>query len=172
MSEHRLNQAGKYCVFQCCGETFAISALAIRNVTPVPDLSPIPLTDRSLAGLAYVHNEFLPVFDLSEFIGAGGDHQLDAQQMLIFNGAEGAWGILIDQVLGLEDLEISFSGRRGHAKDWASVNVGSATFREYFVSVVEPDDLSSLLAGQLRGHWQAINEPESASAPSLESPTV
>ncbi len=171
MNENQLNQAGKYCVFQCCGETFAISALAIRNVTPVPELSPIPLTDRALAGLAYLHNEFLPVFDLSDFIGAGSKGRNNAQQMLIFNGDEGAWGILIDQVLGLESLEISFSGRRGHAKDWASVNGGSATFREHFVSVIQPNDLLSLVAGQLRGHWQAMNEPVAA-APSLDPQTA
>ncbi len=171
MNEIHLSPTDKYCVFQCCGETLAIPALCVRNVALRPKLSSIPITHRALAGLAYVHKEFLPVFDLSEFIGSCPENSTAGLQMLVLSGDQGAWSILIDQILGLESLEVSFNGPADETTDWAGVNIGSATFREHFVSIIEPDQLFSLINRHLRAHWQDVTETADFQTASME-PTI
>ncbi len=68
------------------------------------------------------------------------------------------WGILIGQVLGLESIEVSFNGPAAEGLGWNSVNVGSASFQEQFVTVLDPDNLFQLLNASLRSHWEGLDQ--------------
>lgn len=151
-------QAIRYCVFACRGEAFAFPALSIRNVTPRCELSPMPLSHSSLAGLAYLHKEFVPVFDLQEWIATDKTMAETGQQTLFLNSDCGPWGLLIDQVLGLEPIEVSFNGAPSPELKWTNVNIGSATFQERFVSILDGELLFDLLNQQLTDQWHGLND--------------
>ena len=151
-------QAMRYCVFVCRGEAFAFPALAVRNVTPQCELSPMPLSHPCLAGLSYLHKEFVPVFDLQNWIAPDSKSSENGKQTLFLNSDAGAWGLLIDQVLGLEQIEVSFNGAPSPELTWPNVNIGSATFEEQFVSVLDAELLFDLLNHQLKGQWRVLEE--------------
>lgn len=155
MTDDKLFQTDKYCVFDCCGETFAVPALSVRSVTPAQKLSRLPLSHECLAGLANVHKEIVPVFDLSVQVGVS--TAAANRQMLIMNSDAGAWGILIGQVLGLESIEVSFNGPGADESGWSAVNAGSASFQEQFVTVLDPDTLFRFLNTSLRSHWEGLD---------------
>ncbi len=90
MTDDKLFQTDKYCVFACCGETFAVPALTVRSVTPAQQLCCLPLSHECLAGLANVHKEIVPVFDLSTQVGVTASSP--NRQMLIMNSDAGALG--------------------------------------------------------------------------------
>ncbi len=159
MQDFDFNQSDKYCIFECCQETLGIEAAWIRNVNNRPELSQVPFTDQLLAGLAYVHKEFLPVFDLTNIIDNNHvNANSSSQQTLVISSDPGAWGILIDQVLGLDSLEISFNGAREDTASWSGVNIGSATYRDQFVSIIDPNSLYRIIDERLESCWQRFDE--------------
>lgn len=166
MTSFEQTQATSYCVLVCRGESFAFPASAVRNVTPACELSPLPVSHSGLAGLTYMHKEFVPVFDLQSWIQPGQIFPENGQQTIFLNSDFGPWGILIDQVLGLESIEVSFNGTRNsetrsETPGWPGVNIGSATFQERFVSVLDADLLFGLVNDHLRNHWQSMDESTS-----------
>ncbi len=167
MNESVVEQGDKYCLFDCCGRTFAVPALSVRSVTPALELSRLANSHSCLAGLATVHKEIVPVFDLKEFVG---NRDTATSQMLVLNSDSGAWAILIDQVLGLESIEVSFTGARGDSCQWSTVNVASASFLEQFVSVLDPEMLFELLRMELNSFWLGLDaEMESITSPGCQA---
>jgi chemotaxis signal transduction protein len=167
----------KYCLFHCRGELLAVPALAVRSVTPLPELSPVPLSHRCLAGLANVHKEIVPVFDLCGLPGFADESDLPgtspgatdrpgessvprsaSQQMLAMNSESGGWGVLIGQVMGLETLEVSFKGRTSSEAGRNAITAGSASCDGQFVTVVDPDALLALLNESLQSHWELLDD--------------
>ncbi len=145
----------KYCIFRRGSETLGVPALAIRGVTPAGGISRLPLSHDVLAGLANIHKEIVPVFELSRFTG-GGDLD-EPSQVMVLNSDSGPWGLLIDQVLGLESLEVSFNGGRPDDVSWSACCIGSASCGDHFVTVLDRDALHALLAGDLRLHWDHLD---------------
>lgn len=168
MTDDKLFQTDKYCVFDCCGETFAVPALSVRSIIPTQELSRLPLSHECLAGLANVHKEIVPVFDLSTLVGVSGEGP--DRQMLIMNSDAGAWGVMIRQVQGLESIEVSFNGPRSDESGWNAVNVGSASFEELFVTVLDPDTLFRMLNGNLRSHWDGLDSHRQESSDPVDQP--
>lgn len=168
MIESGADHSDRYCLFDCCGRTFAVPALAVRSVTPAMELSSLAISHSCLAGLATVHKEIVPVFDLNEFVG---NHSTAGSQMLVLNSDSGAWAILIDQVLGLESIEVSFTGTRSDSCQWNAVNVASASFLEQFVSVLDPEMLFELLRVELNSFWIGLDS-EQESGTTNSNPAV
>ncbi len=148
-------QCGKYCVFDCHGHRFAIEALSVRSVEPWSPWTALPAAPDCLAGLACLHKEFVPLFLLREFV-APNSEMSGGNQMLFLDTGAGAWGVLIEQVLGLESIEVSFNAARGTSADWDQVIAGSATFQDQFVSVIDAELLYELLDRRLRNYWDNL----------------
>ncbi|MGI9519305.1 MAG: chemotaxis protein CheW [Pirellulaceae bacterium] len=165
-------QCGKYCVFDCHGHRFAIEALSVRSVEPWSSWTTLPAAPDCLAGLACLHKEFVPLFLLQEFVSPNVNAADPGNQMLFLDTGAGAWGILIDQVLGLESIEVSFNAARGSAADWDQVMGGSATFQDQFVSVIDAELLFELLESRLRSHWDNVIDGVQSECDASESVAV
>lgn len=168
MTDDQQLPTDKYCVFRCCGESWAVPALSLRSVIPARQLSPLPLSHECLAGLANVHKEIVPVFDLHSLIGVASERE--SRQMLIMESDSGSWGILIEQVEGLESLEVSCNGSRSGETGWHAATVGSASFEDQFVTVLGPEALLQLLDCRLRDHWDGIGSHPAGDLPDVMAP--
>ncbi len=169
MPQFDLNQSEKYCVFRSGNDRFCVPALAIRNVGPRPDLCPLPMTDEVLAGLAHEQREFFPVYSFCTARGVRPEPQME-QQMLVLINDTGPWGLLIDEVLGLESLELSLNAHRGQAASWSSVSIGSTAFKDHFVTAIDSQNLCEFVQVRLNHAWnqtrqQAIEQTNSSRSP-------
>jgi chemotaxis signal transduction protein len=142
----------KYCLFRSGSDRFCVSALAIQNVGARPALCRLPLAADVLAGLAHGQREFFPVYSFSIARGNPSDARSESQ-MLVLTSPIGPWGLLIDEVLGLEQLELSFHPRRGQPASWTSVCVGSTNHKDQFVTIIDPRNLHEFLHKRLNDSW-------------------
>lgn len=153
----------KYCVFRCGAFGFALPAHSVREVTVRPAVIVVPCCASVLAGLGHLRNEFLPVFSLSALSSDEGlSDEAPEGQMLVISGPEGAWGLLIDQVVALEPLEISIAAGASPDDEWSAVLVGSASYRDQVVRILEPNGLYRLGARILERYWAADEERRDA----------
>ena len=81
------------------------------------------------------------------------------------------FGLLIDRVLGLEDLEVSYAASRDEGLDWSSAVCGSATTQDQFVSVLDPQSIARLLNQRLFDSWHSFEKSLTPAAPAMPAAT-
>jgi chemotaxis signal transduction protein len=151
-----LDNSERYCVFQSGGGWFGIPALAVKSVVPLPELTPIPQSDPILKGLCHHQNEFFPVVSLQALTQIQYETSPDSeQQLLIILGPQGPWGLLIDQAVSLADLEISISTFSNHHDQWSKVTLGSATFHNQVLQILDPTAIFEYALNLLSMYWQS-----------------
>lgn len=156
-----LNDSQRFCILRCEDQLYALPAVDVRGVSSRPVIRKIPNTDPTLAGICHVQNEFIPVVSfraLSQIAYGGGGEE---QQLLILQGNAGTWSILVDQVLTLASLEVSFSSFSGLNDRWSKVVTGSADHRGDVVQVLDAQALYQYSAGLLDEFWQ-LDQQESS----------
>jgi chemotaxis signal transduction protein len=149
----RLDETDKHCVF-CLGDSlFALPATCLLEVAANPGVSAVPGANPVLAGVCHLRNEFLAVIDLRALAG---EDRVDFgdQQLLVVNGSNGAWAVLVDGIVGLESLEVSISQDMHSADDWTTAMIGSATLRNRAIRILEPSRVYRLADNVIR-HWWA-----------------
>ena len=152
MSEYSPELSEKYCVVRSGDSWFAFPALSIREVTVRPRVVCVPRAEASLSGLCHLRNEFLPVLSAAVLLGTGETAAVE-ERMLVFEGVDGPWGLCVDHVAGLESLEISRSTERWSSQLSSSSSVGSASFRDHVLQVLDPDALYRSAATLLESSW-------------------
>ncbi len=152
MQQIDLTYSDKYCVFRSGDDRFCLPAPSIRNVGPRPVLCRLPMTDDVLAGLAHEQREFIPVYSFRVIRGVVSLPQQE-QQILVLTADSGAWGLLIDEVHGLESLELSLNSNRGQSGTWSSICVGSTAFMDQVVTAIDSQDLLEFVQEQLHQSW-------------------
>lgn len=157
MSKGEFRQDESWCLFQNGERSFAVPAHSVRSVAPAPEITRLSLSHSCLAGLTILHKEILPVFELAQLSPSSSKGK---RQMLVMNSDAGGWAILIDRVLGLESVEVSFTGMRNEmangGRNWDEVVVASASFGDRFVSVLDPELLHELLRSEVNGFWSLL----------------
>lgn len=78
-------------------EVFALPVAALREVIRRPDLTPVPRASGSLAGLASLRGEVLPVLDLRRLLRRPCRQATEATRVVVCAG-EPAFGLLVDTV--------------------------------------------------------------------------
>ena len=157
----------RYCVFQIGGMWFAITATQIREVTPRPELARIPRASDVLAGLWHEGSEFLPVLRLpsrtsrkpSDVVSSGPAHEL---KTLVLHGPNGPWGLLIDEVHGIESLECSHDAEV-YCDDWSTAVMGTSAWQGDVVRILSPDGLYRLAEQILKrtwADWAGLKQPQ------------
>ena len=152
------NDNDKYCVFHSGGQGYALPALAIRYVTPTPPVFVAPLTDRMMAGVCHLRNEFLSVVHLNG-VARVQDTQPEPRQLVAIASVHGNWGLLVDEVEALAAVEHTTSAesdRRG----FAATIIGSATHNGQFLRVLDPNRLYKLVEDRLRAAWAAVTSAQ------------
>ena len=156
-----LDNSKRYCVFQSGGSWFGIPALAVKSVVPRPDITPTPHSDPILKGLCHLQNEFFPVVSLQALTEIQYETSPDAeQQLLIILGPQGPWGLLIDKAVSLADLETSISTFSNQQDTWSKVTLGSATFQNRVLQILDPTAIYQYASNLLDMFWQSAGHSE------------
>ena len=118
-----MSQLISYCLFRYGKIALALPSKVIREVMPRPDIVSIPRTARIVSGLSHVRSEFLPVLNLHSLLPdePSGNESI----LLIVDDAAGDWGLLVDEVLQLTELELSNAPEDVNS-GWESTVVGWA----------------------------------------------
>ena len=144
MSELGNRRFQSYCVFSANGEWFAMPTVHVRDVVASPSPTTVPRSSPMLAGLSHTGSEFLPMLQLS-----AGDRN---SQMLVLDGPQGHWGLLVESVASVQMLECS-TECCGQQDEWSAVVIGSSTFRNRPVRVLDAGRLYGLAAEMLQTYW-------------------
>ena len=163
-------QDDRYCVFQSGENGYGIPALSVLRVTERPQLTGMPQSDPVLRGVCHMQNEFLPVFSLIALSQIQYERShIAEQQLLVLPGPNGNWGLLIDEALGLADLEISISTLSTQDDAWSKVVSGSATFKNQVLQIIDPAAVHDYANNLLNMFWQDQEVACSANETSLMS---
>lgn len=135
-----------YCLFRKASTWLAIPAKVVREVMPRPRLVSIPRTHGILSGMSHIRSAFLPVLNFSVLFPD--EHSGNEAFMLIIEDTNGDWGLLVDEVNSLVNLEISHAPeqRRNH---WESTVVGWASSGESIVRILDHIQFRELAAMEL-----------------------
>ncbi|GAB4154559.1 MAG: hypothetical protein Tsb009_31230 [Planctomycetaceae bacterium] len=115
-------------------------------------------------GLCHLRSEFIPVLSASTLL-VNHDSSISENQMIVLTGEHGPWALLIDTVVGLDNLEISFVRERESSDAWSSSMIGTASFQDQVVQVIDPDLLYRFVMKRLETDWAedtviAVSEQE------------
>jgi chemotaxis signal transduction protein len=144
-------------------------------VTCSESIVPLPCFAALLAGVCHVRNEFLPVLRLHTLQDeVDRDGEVNAR-LVVLTSPSGPWAVLVDEVAGLVPLEVSVDADVKFLDGWMSAVMGSATFRNNVVRVLDPNRLYCLAeqeliedagAGELPVAWSDAAEAADALPPS------
>ena len=159
MNQLALDNSERHCVFRSGDGWYGISALAVRSIVPRPNLTRTPHSDPILKGLCHLQNEFFPVIGLQALTQIQYETSPDAeQQLLIINGPQGPWGLLIDQAVALAALETSISTLSSRNDKWSKVTVGSASYQSQVLQVLDPIAMYDYASSLLEMFWQGAEQ--------------
>jgi chemotaxis signal transduction protein len=128
----------KYCVVRARGEGFAVPASAVREVLSDVTLVPLPHISSLLAGVCHVRSEFLPVIRLSALFDPTAADSQASNHVVIVQGHNGPWALLVDEALALTALEPSLSIEPPSGGDAGpDAVIGTATFGDRIVRVLD-----------------------------------
>ena len=138
---------------------FGVAALAVRSIVPRPNIAALPHADASLKGVCHIQNEFLPVVSLRALSSIQYDTSADAEQQLaILLSPQGPWGLLIDEAATLAELEISISTFSDQSDPWSRVVVGSASWNNQVLQILDPVAIHQYASRLLEMYWQTTDQ--------------
>jgi chemotaxis signal transduction protein len=106
-----------------------------------PEIVAVPFSSEMITGLCHLRSEFLAVVNLDGLLSDDAAGYLSERKMIVVNGPEGPWALLVDEVDVLAVLEtnaVSDPGRRG---DIVNAVVARAVHGSHVVQVLDPDRL-------------------------------
>lgn len=154
--EANIAHSDRYCVFQTANHWYAFPALDIRRVVPRPAVSRVPFCDPTLKGVAHLQNEFVPVLSLRSLMDAQHDLSRDQEpQLMVLSGSQGPWGLLIDRAVALAPLELSIASVDQITGPGSRVVLGSASYGNHVLQVLDAEAVCEYAAELLHGFWQS-----------------
>lgn len=155
MSQKALDDRERHCVFCCDDQWYGIPALVVRTIVPCPELTSVPFSDPILVGVCQIQNEFLPVVSLRALTQIQYESVSNGeQQVMVLNGPAGPWGLLVDRAVALASLEMSISSFSNQQDRWAKAILGSATYQEHVLSVLDPAAVFEYARQLIDGYWE------------------
>jgi purine-binding chemotaxis protein CheW len=143
----------KYCLVRASGEEFAVPASQVREIVANVAVITVPGCQTTLAGICHVRNEFLPVLRCAAEWTQDTDLVGD-QPLLIVHGAHGPWALAVDVAIGLASLEPALCLDGALADVWSDAVVGTASYQDRVVRVLDPAALYRSAERQLREHFE------------------
>ncbi len=129
----------RHVLFRAGGERFALPLESIREVvTPQPPFARVPRTSDAVRGVMNLRGRVVAVVDLATLVGLGPQPLAKGVgQVVVLDRDRRALGLLIEQVLGVERLELPERGGDG-----AAVR-GVTSVRGAAVTVLDADALAA-----------------------------
>ena len=146
--------APTHCVFRSGTSWLALPATVVREVMSRPDMTSIPGTPATFHGLCHVRSEFIPVLNLKSLMCES--DPTDSQILLILENADGAWAVLVDEVIALQRLEASDAPATDES-DGDNLIAGWATSGEHVIQILDPFRIGRMARQQLIAQWQSEN---------------
>jgi purine-binding chemotaxis protein CheW len=143
----------RYCLFRSGTSWFAMPAVCVQEVSFRPEVMPVPSAAAVLAGLCHFRNEFLAVLSLRRLLPDVASSTAPESQIVVVQGSDGLWALLVDEVAALETLDASSSLDSDNDDDWADVVTAWATFRDHSVRILDPDTFYRLAYQALHDSW-------------------
>lgn len=154
MNQQFIENSERHCVFCCDDQWYGVPALMVRTIVPCPEITPVPFSDPILIGVSQIQNEFVPIVSLRSLTEIQYEpSSAEAQQVMVLNGPAGPWGMLIDRAVALATLEISISSYSNEQDRWAKAILGTATFEQHVLSVLDPEAVFVYARGLVDGFW-------------------
>jgi chemotaxis signal transduction protein len=144
--------APTHCVFRHGRSWLALPAPVVREVMPRQEMVVVPGTPATFVGLCHVRSEFIPVLNLGSVLPHAG--RTDEQIMLVLEDTDGPWAFLIDEVVSLQELEISDAPDSDSLKASTAV-IGWATFGETVIQVLDQDRIRQFAEQELADRWRS-----------------
>ena len=141
-----------FCVFQIGDALFALGAAHLREVALRPKLASIPNSHVALGGLWHEGSEFIPVLRMPT---QSSESDSSERHVMVVMGSQGAWGLLVDRVHGIEPLELSRNDADCVHDDWTMAQIGASRWNEQLVRILNADGLYRLIEEILKRTWAA-----------------
>ncbi len=95
--------------FTLAKEDYAFKIEEVQEIIRPQRVTRIPKTEASLLGITSLRGKITPIIDLKKILSLDGDSAGDErkQKILILKGAKGAFGVLIDRIVGVIRLPSS-----------------------------------------------------------------
>lgn len=160
----------QYCVFQAEGAVWGVAASSVREITDMSSIVAVPEAPCQIVGICHLRTEFVPVLNLRGLLGEFNDlGDQRAGYLLILEGSEGPWALPIQRALSLSTLEVAMTEVGTAADARTSGIVGTATFRDQVIRVIEPSWLYRVAAESLDTHWALASGKQRESAGALSA---
>jgi chemotaxis signal transduction protein len=153
MARSELQPDEKYCIVRKGNSWFAIPALSVREITSSDSAIPVPRSHPVLAGLCQLRNEFLPVLRLFDRTEQEPSAPKRDTPLLVITGLSGTWAFEVDEIAGLASLDVSVDADTRSSDGWLAAVMGSATYRDKVVRLLDANRLYRLAERELRGAW-------------------
>jgi purine-binding chemotaxis protein CheW len=88
-------------------ERYAVERLFIRELLPLPQVTPLPCVPAFVRGIINVRGRILPVLDLDEIFGNRAREIRETSSIIIIQSVEREFGLLADEILGLVEIPVS-----------------------------------------------------------------
>lgn len=146
----------RHCLFRTGQAYFALPARTVREVSIRPKIVSVPGAAAVLAGVCHFRNEFLPTLSLRPLVSnAIADHSSESQ-IVVVDEEDGAWALLVDEVISLEPLEAALATETLDDDAWSEAIIGWATYRDHSVRIIDPEALYNAVADVLQTAWASM----------------
>jgi chemotaxis signal transduction protein len=102
-------------------EVFALPIDQLREIVPLPIVTPVPGCPDWMLGVAHVRGSLLSVVSLAGFCHAKGESK--AEHLAVVTGPQGLLGLTVDKVLSVRTISLASLGRDDHQERRASLGV-------------------------------------------------
>jgi purine-binding chemotaxis protein CheW len=144
----------EFASFSVDGDRYAVETSFVREVLPLPEITPLPGRARVLVGVTSLRGEIVPVAALGRLFGGAGSPLPAASYLVVLGQARAEVGVLateIGEAYMLDPSELSSARReraltRGVTRDGLVVLEGVALLSDPRLSV-EDDDAQEHPAG-------------------------
>jgi chemotaxis signal transduction protein len=136
-----LREGQEHCVFRRAHSWFALPALAVREVLFRTEIVAVPFSGDCITGLCHLRSEFLAAINLNGLLPEETSGYGAERQMIVVNGPEGPWALLVDEVDGLSNLETTSLSAGTEGGEEPGVVIARAVRGANVVQVLDPDRL-------------------------------
>jgi chemotaxis signal transduction protein len=90
--------------FTLSGTSFAIAASYVREVLPLPAVTPVPRSPLHMVGVMDLRGQILPVFALGSLLGLPAGAPGQSARVLVFGTAQAEFGAIVDDIAGVLEV--------------------------------------------------------------------
>jgi purine-binding chemotaxis protein CheW len=92
--------------FRLAGERYGVESIHIAEITPLSELTPIPMTPSFVLGVVNLRGRIISVLDLKKFFELPEEGLSNLHRLIVLKSEAMEFGILADRVLGAVTIHV------------------------------------------------------------------